>query len=203
MIWTLNKTGPYIVPQGRCGYGLVADKDYAPGEAITQMGGKWTSKSHGDYVYYIGDGQHMDAELEFSANKKGRWINEDRHFPNVILGRTIRARRFIKKGEFFMADYGNDYQRNYSDNVVDEKTYQRIVWIQCIQSCWSGDWKACGKPGWGIEFQFGNRYVPAPVCNDCMYKQCPELGRFPLFTRHNLEYDENEYYRVPLYYWFK
>jgi len=126
-----NATGGPIVRKvpGK-GYGLFADREYAPDDKVTRYGGRWGgAKLEGPYVIAFANGRRLDGAYGFFPSEKGRWINdpqtrasqteEELHRldnVNALLKGTVVwmvATRFIAPGEEILWYYGDEYDRDW------------------------------------------------------------------------------------------
>ena len=100
-------------------FGLKAERDYKAREVVTDYGGEVSHVAdvEGDYVAQLAKTNvTIDGYCGFLVREKGRWINESdnqRTLVNVELGRRVRTIKAVKQGDWFFADYGENYKRNY------------------------------------------------------------------------------------------
>lgn len=121
--------GPVVLKVNeKVGYGLFAERDYAPAERLTDYGGRLLDKPEsGPYVvdlqYSDSSGNwkvcSLDALYGFSPADKGRWVNEGPAV-NVQLKKYPKEKRayfvvsgvHVKRGQQFYWDYGQEYDRS-------------------------------------------------------------------------------------------
>lgn len=121
--------GPLVLRDPkRGGYGLFADKDYAPLEGITYYGGEEEKDGsfQGDYaIYNPTQNITINGEYGFMLHQKGRWINEfakDEKLRTEHQNVTTKiydyenqivfgAKKEILRGEQIFWDYGEQYDR--------------------------------------------------------------------------------------------
>jgi hypothetical protein len=124
-----NETGgPIVKAVPGKGYGLFADREYAPDEKVTRYGGRWGGENlEGPYVIAFAKGRRLDGAYGFLPGEKGRWINDPQSSSsqteselqkadnvNALLeGNAVWmvATRWIKPGEEILWYYGEDYER--------------------------------------------------------------------------------------------
>lgn len=156
--------GPVVLKDAQRGYGLFAERNYAPLEGVTYYGGDvFTDKPvlQGDYVIRIPKeitnkpyDLTIDGRDGFLLSEKGRWVNEfarnkakrkeaqnintkwDEDEDRILFG----TQNQVLKGQQFFWDYG-------------EEGYDRRMYAEC-QLCGMKTWRMCpmlGMPFCNVE----------------------------------------------------